>query len=225
MANWSVVGNITPASGGGVLTGLLPGGVTVGDLILVPVYEKSSGNTVPSLAGYAAPANADIYMKIYAKIAVGSDPNPSATFSNGYIGGVVIRWIGGTAPAIGAIVDSSGVQTSNGVAVNISFAGLTPSQNGCFVLAFGRTLGGGATVSIADPAQFPNNIDMEGNINTAMGVIVDYVNQTTAAAITSGNWIVTNGGSNTVHSIVLPIAPGNSSGGVTPTLMATGCGN
>lgn len=210
MSAWSFIGAGSRATAGGTLTSTLAAGTAQGDLILVFEREKNTANTVPAPTGYTALYSTDVYMKIFGKYAGASEPNPAGVFTNGYLMSATFRWAGGgSAPAIGSIIDSVGAKFANAVQINIPFTGLTPATDGCLVVGFGYDSGGaGPTASIADPSAFPNNIDTVVNINTSCGAICDYVIQTTAAAIVTGTWVVTNGGSGTVHGITLPLVAG-----------------
>jgi hypothetical protein len=163
-------------------------------------------------------------MKIFGKYAGSSEPNPAGSFSNGYFECATFRWTGGTAPAIGSIVDSGGPQTANGVATAIPFPAITPATANCLVVAFGYTLGAANTATIADPAAYPNNIDRITGINTSSdcGAICDYVIQTTATLINSGTWTITGGTSATCHGVVLALKAGTTSTGSNVSQMMMG---
>lgn len=221
--SWSIVGSGTPATGGGALVPLNNPGTSLNDYLIAVQREKNSSNAVPGLpggpTGWIAPSCPDSYMKVFYKVAGASEPNPSAIFSNGYFNTFTIRWVGGPGPAIGSLLDSAGVLAANASPqVNIPFPGITPATDGCFVGAFGFSLGVGSTGSIADASQYPSHISSSININSGCGAIIGAKIQGAAAAIPSGVWVVTNGGSVTVHGIVFALIAGTLAGGGPPTI-------
>lgn len=223
--SWTPVGVGTRATGGATLTTILNASTLPGDLILLFEREANVANTVPAVSGYTGLATTDQYMKIYGKYAGSSEPNPAANFSNGYFNCFTWRWAGGTAPAIGSIVDSGTPAPANASQVNIPFSACTPATNNCAIVAFGSDiLGATNTATIADPAAFPNSIDRITGIMTgsSCGIICDYVIQTTATLISAGTWTVTGGASATVHGVVLALKAGTTSSGSNLSQMMMG---
>lgn len=213
---WTFIGAGTRATGGATLTSPLNGSTAIGDFLVCYGREKNVANSVNTPTGYLNLTNTLTYQEFSGKYAGASEPNPSASFSNGYLCCATFRWVGGAAPSIGSIVDAAGAQHSALTQTNIPFPGVTPVTNGCLILAGGFSQGAGSGSSIADPSQYPTNIDEFTNFSSGCGAIWDFVIQTTAAAITSGTWTVTSGTSATVTGIVLPLIAG---AGAAPSLM------
>lgn len=191
------------------VTPTLPAGVASGHLLVCLAAIRNSGTgTVNAPTGYTRlpvfPSGANV--QIFAKIAGGSETDPTVTITGGVanasVSAQIIRLTGKWHDVDNILVGAA--TRLNTSAQNIILPGLPlPPADNCIVIAAGwkqddwtsvATLSG--MTEIADPST---------QTGDDQGIVWDYVIQTTAAAIAATSFVVTDGASAISRSAIFAL--------------------
>jgi len=212
---WVYVGKLTVTGNGNIPATVtaFPAGIQNGDLIVIGIrdYNISTTVTAPTtnVGTYSTLTQPVIYQAVFAKYYSAGEALPALenTVYNSAVGGVW-RWVGGTAPAIGSILNAntSDLSTSTG---NIEYTSLTTTNTNCLCIFFGATSNQCTTIS-DDVVHYINPVDKYNGSTGTKGItiIMDYFTQATAATIGSGHAVATGMTDVATNGLTVALNPG-----------------
>jgi hypothetical protein len=180
----------------------LPAGAQAGDLLLVWAAIRNSGTgTVDTPAGYTLLLQSG-NVALLAKLHTGTESAPTVTFTGGVANADTSAQMAAFR-GVGVTVHASASQL-NGSAQNIAYPALDISRPNCLVLYLGWKQDDWTSVAtIAGATEIGEPSTTSG---ADQGIVWDYVQQTTAAAIAAGSFTVTGGAAAISRGAVIALA-------------------
>jgi hypothetical protein len=157
---------------------------------------------------------------VFGKIATASESNPAITFTNAAAGDQIIAQacaFRGTHQTIGSVVDASNKGTfteAESLTDEIPHVALTVANDNTAIVAIGgkRTFWASTVAALTTDSLSWNRIgEADTSAGDDIGLVWDYVIQTTKANISTGKWDLTSATDDDGGSIMLSIAPPASS--------------
>jgi hypothetical protein len=191
------------------VTPALPASVAARDLLVIVVAIRSSGTgTINAPSGYEVMAGWHNFA-VLGKIHDGSESDPTVTFTGGSAGDDTSAFMfalrGTIQDPVAAVVEK--LDWLNPAGQDIAFPPMAaPHYDGCAVIVAGWKQDD--WTSVAALAGMSEIAEPDTTTGSDQGIVADYVIQTTAAAVASGSFAVTGGGSAISRGIILAIAPG-----------------
>jgi hypothetical protein len=207
--------NVTPA---------MYAGAQAGDLICVFAASRTTAPALDTPAGYTVVLNAFSTFRLYTKIHDGSESDPTIAISGGSAGETVGAFTFGfrntVADATEAILDVTAWSGTTTPEQDIPYPPTRmPKYDGCAVVYLGRKADDWTSVAaIAGATEIQ---DASSTLGSDIGLVADYVIQTSAAAIPTGSFVVTGGASAAYMAGTAVIAPGKSTLTVTRAVDGT----
>lgn len=177
-----------------------PAGVVAGDVLVVMSVIRNTAATAVALAGWTPLLTGFTHLSVVAREWDGVFSAPTVTFTGGAAGdttsAVCIAVRGAKVSAVGTPAALTNVS-----AQNIAVPAFTPLRNGGFLLTGGwKQL---SWTSVATLASNNESVDTFSALGGTQGIVLDYVIQTTAAAVGATSFVVTGGSSAVSKGFVL----------------------